>query len=189
MLFCEDAAHEGWARALLSRLAREEGIDVSITIGSARFGIPRLKQELKGFDRALRRGSGLPDLLIILIDANDAGVSERRREIDGAIDLTDYPHAVVGVPDPHVECWYVADPPSFGERFGAAPSEGTVADCKERLVTALEEADEIVVSGGAEFADEIVDVMDLYRAGRGQAELKAFIDGVRGALKRLKNPV
>jgi len=170
---------------LVSRLAREEDVEVSITIGSARFGIPRLKQELKAFDRALRQGSGLPDLLVVLIDANDVGVQERLREIGGSIDLTAYPHAVVGVPEPHVECWYAADPPSFNERFGAALSAGTGVGCKARLVGALEEADEIVVSGGAEFADEIVEVMDLYRAGREKPELKTFTDDLRGALKRL----
>ena len=37
----------------------------------------------------------------------------------------------------------------------------------------------------AEFAEEIVEAMDLYRAGRAVASLGPFVDDLRGALKRL----
>lgn len=125
VLFCEDAAHESWARAILRRLAEEESRQLDIVIGSASAGIPRLKQELRAFDRALRRSSGVPDLLVILIDANAAGELARRSEIEGAVDLHQYPQSVVGVPDPYVECWYVADPVSFSQRFGVQPEPGS----------------------------------------------------------------
>lgn len=158
---------------------------VSIQVGSARFGISRLKRELRAFERLLQRSSGLPDLLVVLVDANTAGVASRRGEIDDAIDLASFPSAVAGVPDPAVECWYLADPASFAERFGKGPAGDGAHDCKQRLIAALEDAGEIVVSGGAEFADEIVEAMDLYRAGRNAATLKSFIDDLRGTLRQL----
>ena len=37
--------------------------------------------------------------------------------------------------------------------------------------------------GGIEFAQERVDVMDLYRAGRANRALKAFVDDLRSALR------
>lgn len=185
VLFCEDAAHESLARALVARLAREESVSVSIHVGSARFGISRVKRELRAFEQLLQRGSGLPDLLVILVDANAAGVASRRSEIEDAIDLASFPRAVVGVPDPMVECWYLADPASFAERFGRGPAAASAHDDKQRLIAALEDAGEIVVSGGAEFADEIVEAMDLYRAGRNAATLKSFIDDLSATLRQL----
>jgi hypothetical protein len=185
VLFCEDSAHESFATAIVGRLAREVGVDVSIQVGSSRAGIPRLKQELTAFARVLRRSSGLPDLLVILIDANAAGERARRDEIEGAIDIGGFPHVVVGVPDPHVECWYLADPVSFAEAFGPQPAPPGEADCKRRLVEALENADEIVTAGGAEFAEDIVNAMDLFRAGRAVASLKRFGDELTAALRSL----
>jgi hypothetical protein len=46
-------------------------------------------------------------------------------------------------------------------------------------------AGEIVTGGGAEFADDIVEVMDLYRAGRAERSLRSFADDLRAALKLL----
>jgi hypothetical protein len=185
VLFCEDAAHESWARALLARIAREEDVQIDIQVGSASAGIPRLKRELRAFDRTLQRGSGLPDLLVVLIDANTSGIAARRTEIEDSIDLSEYPYIAIGTPDPHVECWYLAEPDGFAQRFGIRPDQPD-ATCKEFLVDALERAGEIVLAGGSEFADEIVDSMDLYRAGQRQTTLKRFIDDLRAALRSLR---
>jgi len=92
-LFCEDAAHESWGRAVVRRVAFEEGVDLTIQVGTARLGIPRLIRELRAFARLLEVGSGLPDLLLILVDGNLAGAAQRRREIAEAIHLRSFPHA------------------------------------------------------------------------------------------------
>ena len=38
--------------------------------------------------------------------------------------------------------------------------------------------------GGVEFAPELVEAMDLYRAGRNDSSLKAFIDDFRAKLRQ-----
>lgn len=48
-LFCEDAAHENFGRALILRCAAEIGVPVTLTVPTARFGIPRLKAELAAY--------------------------------------------------------------------------------------------------------------------------------------------
>jgi len=187
-LFCEDAAHEEWARALLTRLAGEQEVEVSIQGASARFGVGRLKRELHAYGRHMEKESGLPDLLVVIIDANAVGVAARRAEITDAIDLDAFPVVAVGIPDPCVEHWLLADPTSFSERFGEQPELPETSDCdqwKAALVKALERAGEIVTGGGGEFAEEIVEVMDLYRAGKASRSLKQFIDDLRAVLKRL----
>jgi hypothetical protein len=187
-LFCEDAAHESFARGLIRRLAVEEAVEVTTQVASARFGIPRLKRELRAYQRLMERKGGLPDLLVVVIDGNLVGVASRRREVEEVIDVSSFPRLVVGVPDPCVERWYLADPPSFAGRFGAVEHVAPGSGCdewKQELEAALERAGEIVTAGGAEFAEDIVAVMDLYRAGRGERSLRSFADDLRAALKLL----
>lgn len=188
-LFCEDAAHETFGRALILRCAAEAGVSVTLTVPTARFGIPRLKTELAAYQSVVHRTGGTPDLLVVLVDANDVGVSSRKAEVAGALDPTVLPAWIIGVPDPYVERWMLADPTSFTELFGRQPDVGAVNDrfaWKHRLMAALEESGEIVTQGGAEFADEIVAAMDLYRAGRAASSLNLFVSDLKAALRHLK---
>lgn len=188
-LFCEDAAQESWARAIVERIAREEEVEVTIRSVSAKLGVPRLKHELRAYSAAARETAGLPDLLVVLVDANTAGRGARLEEIERSIDLGAFPHAVVGIPDPCVERWFLADPPSFAQRFSSPerPISPSDSRCwKRELEAALLRAEEIVVGGGAEFADEIVEVMDFFRAGKESPTLRAFVDEVRGAIRQLR---
>jgi hypothetical protein len=185
-LFCEDAAHEAFGRALIERRADEEGLSATLHVPTAKFGIPRLKAELRAFQAVLRRAGGAPDLLVILVDANDVGVAQRRSEVENALDSTLYPHIVVGVPDPYIERWMVADPVSFSARFGVEPDMApprSREDWKERLTRALEASGEIVTQGGAEFADDIVSAMDLYRAGQTAPSFRTFLADLASAMR------
>jgi hypothetical protein len=86
-----------------------------------------------------------------------------------------------------VERWYVADPAGLSSALGASvklPQEKCERDVYKRLlVDAREAAGHMIVLGGAELADEIVRAMDLYRAGRNDAALKAFVSDLRGVLR------
>ena len=116
----------------------------------------------------------MPDLLVVLADANDIGPAARRQELDAVIDHMLFPEVVIGTPDPYVERWLLADPVSFAELFGAEPDNRGARDreaWKTRLERVLRDAGEVVIHGGAEFATEIFDVMDFYRAGRQAGEL------------------
>ncbi len=187
-LFCEDSAHESCARAVIGRVAGELAIDLNVHVASARFGIGRLKSELRDFQASMLNGSGVPHLLVVMADSNDAGPHERQREVTDVIDQSVFPRYIVGAPDPYVERWLLADPVSFAECFGHQPVLGAPHGrdgWKRSLVAALEEAGEIVTQGGAEFAEEIIQAMDFYRAGRSVPTIQAFADDVRSALKQL----
>lgn len=188
-LFCEDAAHEAFGRAVIERCAVEEETAVTLNVPTARFGIPRLKRELAAFQSVLRNTSGAPDLLVVMVDANDVGVAGRRREVESALDAALFPEVVVAVPDPYVERWFLADPASFRELLGGSPPEGSPrsrVDWKERLVTTLEGAGEIVTQGGAEFADDIVGAMNQAPAGQTVPSLGTFFSDVHAALRRMR---
>lgn len=188
-LFCEDGAHEDCGRAIIGRCARDSGVAVTTTARNARAGLPRVKSEFRLFQRTVIRGGGtVPDLLVVLADANDVGTAERRRELEAVIDNAVFPAVVVGTPDPYVERWLLADPVSFAARFGVQPDlrigSGREA-WKTRLEHALGEAGEFVIHGGAEFATEIFDVMDFYGAGHQAPELRTFTDELRAAFRLL----
>lgn len=91
-------------------------------------------------------------------------------------------------PDPHVELWYLANPQGLGSALGAnvsLPRKKCQRDrYKKLLVDALRQAGRIVRLGGAEFAEEIVSAMDLYRAAKNAPSLGSFIDDVRSVLRR-----
>jgi hypothetical protein len=187
-LFCEDSAHESCARALVGRIAGELELDVSIRTATASAGIGRLKRELRAFQSWVAHRSGTPDLLVVLVDSNAVGPAARRAEIEEVLDRAVFPSYIIGTPNPCVERWLLSDPVSFAETFDVQPAIGEVDAqhiWKTRLVEALEAAGQIVVQGGAELAEEIIEPMNFYRAGRSDQTIRAFTDDLRAALRRI----
>ncbi len=173
----------------MRRCGDEEQVAVGVHVAAARFGIPRLKRELGAFQAVVRQRAGTPDILVVLIDANRVGVAGRRGEVEDALEPGLFPHVVIGTPDPCVERWLLADPPSFTQLYGCEPDvSGDLrrVNWKRRLLAALEDAGQVVTSGGSEFADELVEAMDLYRAGRAVPSLGRFVDELRATLRRLE---
>ena len=88
---------------------------------------------------------------------------------------------------PQTLAWIVAEPESFTSLFGqqpGLPARNSRVDWKTLLVEALEGAGELVTQGGAEFSDEIVQAMDIYRAGRADPTIRAFYEDLRAALRQ-----
>lgn len=186
-LFVEDAAHERFLQALVTRLAADARVHMRVRAMTARGGYPRVMSELRVAQRALQ--GERPDLLVVAVDANCHGREERRREVAQTLDPGYCPRQIVVCPDPHVERWYLADPVSLKEALGVdarPPADKCERDLyKQLLLNALMQAGHSVTQGGAEFADEIVAAMDLFRAGKNDASLKHCVDGLRAALKEL----
>jgi hypothetical protein len=188
-LIVEDVGHERFVRALVQRVAEEVGVGVRITVLNAHGGRGKATSELVALQHALAAEKRTGDMLVVVIDANCKGASAVRSEILGSIrdDLFRVP--VVGCPDPHVERWYLADLVGLKRSLGVSaklPKEKCgKAVYKTLLREALQDAGHVVTLGGAEFADEIVAVMDLYKAGKSDPSLRRFIDDLRGALKSL----
>ena len=86
----------------------------------------------------------------------------------------------------------MADPDSFHEVVGFRPVVGSAKCERDYYKRQLREA--VRASGyprtlsGVEFAPEIAERMDLYRAGKNDPSLKAFLDGLRGKLTLLSAP-
>jgi hypothetical protein len=182
-MFVEDLGHERILRALVQRMAVQEGIEVEPRVVSAKGGHGRVFQELKLFQRA---SSGDGDLLLVAIDANCKGWNATRTRMESHIDKDKFANYVLACPDPHVERWYMADPEGLHKALDVKVNPGK-AKCerdryKQMLTYALRAAGHPVLLGGSEFADEIVESMDLFRAGKSEPSLKHFMDDLKNAL-------
>lgn len=192
-LFCEDAGHEVFARALVHRLARECGApSPTLSARSTRGGHGRALTELRSWQRTLGDSNVPGDGLVVLIDANGAGWNTMRSEVLAAIDTSRFARVVVGCPDPHVEAWCAADPSALGHLLGTPPparptSPGRHA-YKRWLREALESAGELVLNDPMDIAYELVPMVDLYRAGRADPSLRSLCDGLRDALRPASPP-
>lgn len=191
-LFVEDRAHEEFLKPLLARVAQEEVAEVAVRVRSARGGHARAIEEFKLYQTLVEKGAAkaaCPDLLIVGIDGNCTTFSRKRTEIQRAANALFLGRLVVACPDSHVERWYLADPDSFQSIVGQRPTVGKKKRARDYyknvLAKAVRQAGHPPTLGGIEFARDIVGGMDWYRAGRNDASFGAFLDELRGGLRRL----
>ena len=192
-LFVEDIAHEMFLRALATRLAREERVTPEFRVRTSIGGHGRVLQELELYQRNLERGSGglqLPDAALVATDANCQGHVAAKRSVSTALRPALMDRTVVVCPDPHIERWYMADPDSFGEIVGSRPRLGR-RKCqrdvyKTILADAVRRAGHPAMLDGIDFAADLVEGMDLHRAGRNQSSLKHAIGDIRSCFRLLR---
>jgi len=191
ILYCEDSGHEQFARALLSRIASDLGIRVDLRTRNARGGHGRALTEFRTWQRAIlaSRGVGfdIPDLLVLMIDANCKGWTPVRSELEEAVDRSIFPRHAIACPDPHVERWCLADPEAIQQVLGV-PGPADVGKCerdfyKNLLRQTILGAGQPILTTEMEYAPDLVNAMNLFRAGKNQASLKHFLDEVKSALQ------
>jgi hypothetical protein len=183
-LFVEDVAHERLLECIIARIASEERAKCRVRSVLAKGGRGRVLSELELYLRVARAGA--PDMVVIGIDANCHGWAAIRRQVEAVLDGSGL-RAVIACPDPHIERWYLGDPPSLAEAFGvkmAVPRRKCNRDVyKELLTRALRSGENEVILGGIEYAEEIVEVMDLFRAGKAEASLRHFVSDLRAGIR------
>ena len=184
-LFVEDFAHQQVIGALVQRLADEHRLAVRLDWRSAVRGHGRVVQEFNSYLRDLTRQGGRPDLIIVATDANCIGLNERTREIGNP----DVPTPVVlAVPDPHIERWLLLDGAAFRSVFDKgcdAPDYKCSRDLyKQRLIEAIHATGITPGLGGIEFAEEIVQAMNIERAMRADRSLERFVNDLRAEFRQ-----
>ncbi|MEP0842448.1 MAG: hypothetical protein HRF43_07020 [Phycisphaerae bacterium] len=191
-LFVEDRAHEEFLKPLVRRMARERGRTIHVSVRCARGGHGRALSELELYQKAVAGGVGdlvMPDLVVVGIDGNCQPHRAARQEIRAKLNAAFRDRAVIACPAPHVERWFLADAVSFSQIVGASASVRK-AKCqrdyyKRLLARAVVAGGHVPTLGGIEFAQEIVEAMDLYRAGKTDKSLRLLIDELGKALKSL----
>ncbi len=191
-LFVEDRAHEEFLKAMLNRIAQKEGKAVIVRVRSARGGHGRVLTELSVYQKSVLKAPSemkMPDLLFIAIDANCKRLNKARKEIQAKIETPFNDRAIIACPYPHIERWYLADPDTFFKVVGVRPKVGKRKCDRNRykmiLSKAIKDAGHPPTLGGVEFARELVDAMDLYRAGKAENSLKLFLSDTTNRIKSL----
>jgi hypothetical protein len=183
LLFGEDSGHALVLQALTECVARERGLAVQVEVVWAHGGLGRMLGELRRFLQQIQLArEPLPDLLVIGRDANCKGHLQCQQAIRRVV--ADYPGPVViAVPDPHLERWLLLDPAAFKTVVGkgcAAPDNKCERDrYKQRLIQAFLDAGIEPTLGGLDFAQEVVEAMDLPRLERKDASLGHLLQDLR----------
>lgn len=83
-LFAEDRAHEEVLKPLLTRIANQEGRQVSVRVRAARGGHARAIEEFRLYQRLLLSqaiDAGTPELVVVAIDGNCTSWKKKQDEI------------------------------------------------------------------------------------------------------------
>lgn len=177
-LFCEDFAQETIVGSLVARMAEDLGVRVQVNISSATGGYGKVVAAFRQFAKDLQSSPGLPDLVVVATDTNCKGRTDRVSELT-SIGPFQFP-VVFALPEPHVERWLLLDGAAFREVVGKgcnAPDHKCERDrYKQFLHESVRQAGLEPILGGLEFAQDIVQKMDLQRAGRIDSALRLFTD-------------
>ena len=184
-LFVEDNAHRQVVGALLQRMANESGIAVRLDWRSAIRGHGRVVRELKQYLRDLARHGERPDLIVVATDANCSGLQQRVRDVDASDAVSP---VVLAVPDPHIERWLLLDGAAFKAVFGrgcdAPDRKCDRGRYKHQLFEAVRATGVAPRLGGIEFAEDIVQNMDIESAARADPSLRRFVDALRATFRQ-----
>jgi len=187
ILFVEDYGHEIFIKALIIRLANENNIAISIIPRSVRGGHGRVISELKAYLKTIEyEKEGLPDLIIVATDANCKRYAERKKDIEEI--LPKYQNIIIcAIPEPHIERWLLLDSSAFKTVFGKgcdAPDQKCDRDRYKRLLLeAMRTTGINPPLGGMEYAEDIVNALDLDRIYGLDESLNKFIKELRSKIK------
>ncbi len=193
--FLEDIGQERLISALAERVASSLSIEASHHVHNATGGRGSVMSELRRYLSDARHDRvPVHPVLVVAIDGNCSGYQGKKQQIDDIRGRTAYPGTVVyAIPDPHVECWYLADLEAFSQAVaGSRPKALSQTKCKRdyykrTLLEAFLTAGFRPQLGGAEYARDIVARMDLTRAGRSDRALNHFLNDLRSALRQFSD--
>lgn len=188
-LFMEDQAHEKLLVPMVTRIAREENVDVRCNVRTALGGHPRVIHEFKLYLKYWELLGLEVTMLIVAIDSNCDSFARTRSTIEAAAGPEHHHLLVTACPDPHIERWYMADMNSFyevvGHRLDLGSEKCDRDHYKSALRTAVRAGGHPNILGGIEFGSELIANMDFFRAGRSDRSLKSFVDDLRSKLRIL----
>ena len=184
-LFVEDYAHQQIIGALVRRISVEYNTAIRLDWRVAVGGHGKVITELNDYMRDLKRqGSPWPDLIVVATDANCKGLNERAREIV----VRDEPAPMIlAIPDPHIERWLLLDGAAFKTVFGkGCDSPDQKCDrgrYKQRLIEAIYATGTIPRLGGIEYAEDIVEQININRAERVDRSFRRFVADLRNTFQ------
>ncbi len=194
--FLEDIAHEKFLRALVVRVAQENGLsydDLVEEVFNATGGSPRVLHELRRFLADVQSASTNPyQILIVATDSNCAKYIKVKNDITNIVEEANYHSPVVlAIPNPYIERWYVMDSEAFKSATGATvvsrpPRKHRKRDSYKKILRdALRSADIRPILGGAEYGEEVARQINLYKAGKADRSFGYFVRDLKQEIGKL----
>ena len=184
-LFVEDNAHRQIVGALLRRLAAESEVAIQLDWRNAVGGRGRIAEELKRYLNDLKAQGGHPDLIVVATDANCMGLHRRTRDINASAAVSP---VVLAIPDPHIERWLLLDSAAFKSVFGkgcdAPDKKCDRGRYKHQLFEAVRAASVVPQLGGIQYAEDIVQHMNIVSAARADASFRRFVEALRRVFRQ-----
>jgi hypothetical protein len=197
LYFLEDRAQEGMITALVRRVCGEFFFSEDMLHHDVRSGRggSRGLVDFEAFMKDTHKESPSSiDLLVVTIDGNCKGYSQKLKEVSGLIHNHPYRDKVVfAIPDPHIERWYLLDQRAFKEGAGVARAPDLpVYKCdkdyyKSLLHQSLADSDIVSLLGGTEYAGSIVEnIISLDSLRELDMGFDNFIASLRSFFKHMK---
>lgn len=191
--FVEDEAQEVFIKALIQRLAIDAGVSLQHDPGSVTGGSRSLVSLKTFLHEEQHRHVRATDLLVISIDGNCQGYQRKIADIHDTIQRAHYPKPFVcAVPDPHIERWYLCDHQALRQALSSSikPTPSPKNKCgrdwyKTEYHRLFQEAEIPIIVNDYEYAEAIVEKLDLYKAGKKEPSLGQFLHDLRSALNNL----
>lgn len=196
--FLEDRGHEILLKALVARVAKENGLKTGDWIDDVRTATGG--KSIQAFETFLinisHKNSPIPfDILVVASDGNCTGYNKKKRQLvnyAGKANFTRDDILVFAAPDPHIERWYMDDPLGFNKAVGSGvlpvipPYKCEKGFYKKVMRETIASSGVKSQIGGYEYGERIVEEMDLYKAGKADRSLKHFLDDLGDILARIK---
>ena len=190
VLFAEDAAHEGFLTALVTKIATElglNGVRLRFTVRNATGGKGRVMKSYTNFIRDFSRLGTAAAVVIVALDSDCRPRHQVRNEVMGHAQRVGYAGPVVGaIPVPHVEKWYVLDDQAFRQATGATlPNlrESCEPDYyKQAIIDALRASGIEAPLAAAPYAEDYVAALDIQSARQSDNSFDSFYEDLRQCL-------
>jgi hypothetical protein len=186
-LFLEDQAHKSFISPLLNRLIQESSLEIQVEERSVSGGHGAVLEALGQYLKDVQRQElNYYDAVVVGTDANCMGLMDRRKEVERVTSV--YPHisVVLAIPDPHIERWFLLDSAAFKKvlKVGCrAPDQKCSRDrYKNELRQAVSQQGTFAPLGGIEYAEDIVEHLDMKTASKDKS-FGQFVSDVRRVLK------
>jgi hypothetical protein len=187
-LFVEDEAHKRFIHRLLARIIEEHSsLEIDIIERSSSGGHGKVVSEFGTYLRDLHGESDAYfDAVIVGTDANCIGFAERRKRLEKEAKRFPGISVAYAIPDPHIERWFLLDSAAFKKALGVgcrAPDQKCSRDrYKNELRQAVSQRGPFAPLGGIEYAEDIVEHLDMKTASKDKS-FGQFVKDVRRLLK------
>ncbi len=190
--FFEDIAQERFVRRLVHRATQNLNLHLEEEVRNATHG-SLIWIELRQYLREISSGKAFtPDMLLVIVDGNcekPVQARERVRQICQGSECQ-IPFVVCGIPDPHIERWYLEDASAWQKILPGAKVPSLRYQCrqdyyKNALKNTIREVNIEPLLGGAEYGEDLAEVIDLYRLSQKDRSFKTFWQDLTHALKQL----